>query len=197
VKKMDRRGFSGSQIPAADFKTISKRLFVFMRYQISLAVLVLLGTLCGCSGSSVESQVAAMNSNNIKRITNLYCAYQLRNGYTGPKDLATLKGFTEHGLEPQRLEMMKIKPEEFDKLTVSERDGKPFKIRFSVHAGPLDPAAAVVFEDAGVDGVRQVGFTNSKIQDADDAQYKELWGGKPAASAEGGQPADNSAKSKG
>jgi hypothetical protein len=197
VRKIDRRGFPGSQIPAADFQTLSKRLIDFMRYQIPLAVFVLLGTLAGCSGDSVESRVAAMNSNNIKRISNLYYAYQLRNGYMGPKDLATLKEFTQHALEPQRLEMMGIKPDEFDKLTISERDGKPFKIRYSVHVGPLDPAAAIVFEDTGVDGVRQVGFTNSTVQDTDDARYKELWAGKPAASAEGGQPADNNAKGKG
>jgi hypothetical protein len=169
-----------------------------MRYRHPL-LLVLIGMLAGCSSNNVESQVAAMNSNNIKRMSNLYAAYQLRNGYVGPKDLATLKEFIQHGLEPRRLEMMQIKPEEFDKLTISERDGKPFKIRFSVQSGPLIPSIPVVFEEAGVDGKRQIGFTDSSVREVDDAKYKELWSEKSTAAAptEGGQQPDNAAKGKG
>jgi hypothetical protein len=152
-----------------------------MRPAFNLVMLVIAGTLAGCSSGSVESQVAAMNGTNLKRVTNLYAAYQMRNGNLGPKDMAALKDFVQHTLEPRRLEMMQIKPDEFDKLTVSERDGKPFKIRFGVQSGPLTPPAPIVFEDTGVGGIREVGFTDCTIKEVDDAKYNELWSGKSTA----------------
>jgi hypothetical protein len=164
-------------------------------YLVILTVAV--GTLAGCWGSSVESRVAALNDSNIKRMSNLYSAYQRQNGYLGPKDLAAIKEFVKQ-MPPRRLEMMQIKPEEFEKLTISDRDGKPFKIRFSLQGSPMGgPPMPVVFEEVGVGGTRQVGFTDSTVQEADEAKYKDLWGEKPSAAAPSDSGVDSAAKGKG
>ena len=82
---------------------------------------------------------------------------------------------------------MGFDPANLDKAFTSERDGKPFKIRYNVGGGrgSVDP---VVFEQDGVAGKKQVGFTGGKVEEVDDATYKDLWAGKKPANMPAGPP---------
>ena len=62
-----------------------------------------------------------------------------------------------------------------DELFVSERDGQPFKIRWGMVSRVRGPSQPVIFEAEGVEGKRQVGFTSSKMQEVDSAEYDRLW----------------------
>ena len=62
-------------------------------------------------------------------------------------------------------------------LFVSSRDNEEFKIRYGV-AGGMGASAPVVFEATGVDGMRNVGFTGMRMEEADAERYDLLWSGK-------------------
>jgi hypothetical protein len=148
-----------------------------MRFGCSIA-LALAVVASGCSENGA-ARVAQLNKSNIQKVSNLYSLYYQLKSSSGPKDAAALKEFAaSNSIPTDRLEMMQIDPKNLDALFVSERDGKPFKIKPNVPMNPMVAASAVVFEDTGIDGQRQVGFTNSSVQEADNAKYTELWGGK-------------------
>jgi uncharacterized protein YceK len=146
---------------------------------LSLAILVLLLT-GGCSSENVANQVASMNDAHIKQLANLYYAYQRSHGWQGPKDEAVLKQFVKTDMDPNKLALMKIDPSKIDDIFISQRDQKPFKIKFSAGGGP-GANVPVVFEASGVDGKRQVGFTGPMVHDVDSSQYDALWSGKTPA----------------
>jgi len=129
----------------------------------------------GC-GDPVASEVAAKNDANIKRVANLYGAYQVAHGWQGPADEKSFLEFARK-LPDQNLQMMKIDRDAVDQVLKSERDGKPFKIRFSVGGGP-GAASALVFEDIGVGGKRQVAFNGAVVEEVDEPRYRELWEGR-------------------
>lgn len=159
---------------------------------IYVATPLLLG-LAGCGGDNVARQVAAMNTSNIKRVANMYSAFQNYKGGSGPTDDAEFKAFIK-AFDPAKLSMMGIDANNLDALFTSERDSKPFFIRYKLGGGK-GSEAAVVFEQDGKDGKKQVAFTgNSKVEDVDDATYAQLRAGKAPAAKEGrpssGRPAE-------
>lgn len=134
----------------------------------------LLAALAGC-GSNVAGIVGDMNAANINRLSNLYTAYQKQHGWHGPKDEAALKSFITTEMHPDKLKLMGVDRSAVDLCFVSERDGQPFKVKYGVKGG-FRVVAPVVFEAVGVDGLRQIGSTNSvKPEEADAARYDKLW----------------------
>jgi len=136
---------------------------------------MLIGSVGGCSGSKVASQIAAMNDCNIKRVCNLYTAYQVSHSWMGPKDEATWKSFISKQMDGKQLEMMGVDPTKLDADFISERDNSPFKVRYGMGGGP-GAKVAVVFEEKGVSGKRQVAYTNGVVEEVADEQYTDLWG---------------------
>jgi hypothetical protein len=156
----------------------------------------LLAGLAGCSGNGVARQVAAMNTANIQRVANLYSAFQNYKGGRGPKDAGEFKTFVK-AFDATKLAMMGVDPNKVDELFTSERDGKPFKIRYRVGGG-RGSVAAVAFEQDGQDGQKQVAFTgNSRVEAVDGTAYAQLWAGRgeaqppaapPVQKGRGGRP---------
>jgi hypothetical protein len=136
----------------------------------------------GCS-NSVSNQVAALNDARIKQLTNLYNGYQRSHAWHGPKDEASLKQFVQHDMDPNKLALMNVDLNKLDEVFVSSRDQKPFKVKYGVGGGP-GMNVPVVFENSGIEGMRQVGFTGPIIEEVDEAHYKDLWSGKVNASAD-------------
>jgi hypothetical protein len=150
---------------------------------IGLALMIVAA---GCSSDNTAARVASFNKTNIQKASNLYSLYYRAKSSSGPKDAAALKEFASKDVAPEQLQLMQIDPKNVGAIFVSERDSKPFKVKPNVPSNPF-AASAVVFEDTGVNGQRQVGFTNSTVQEVDDAKYKELWDGKNTS---GGVPAE-------
>jgi hypothetical protein len=141
----------------------------------------LTAALAGCTADKNASQIAAMNDTNIKKVTNLYTGYMTRNGWKGPKDEAELKAFIRD-YDPDKLKAMRVDPGNVDQYFTSERDSKPFKIRYGQSGGPM-ASVAVAFEQDGSGGKRQVGFTNGTVEEVDESRYADLWGGKAGSTA--------------
>src|SRR5947209_11821903 len=145
----------------------------------------------GCSTDKTRQQIAAMNTSNVQRVANIYAGFQNAKGGAGPKDEDEFKAFIRE-YDPAKLSAMGIDSGDLNKVFTSERDGKPFKVRYKVGGG-RGAVAPVVFEKDGVNGLKQVGFTGGKVEEVDDARYKELLAGKsgtepPAAGPPAGQP---------
>jgi hypothetical protein len=141
-------------------------------------VAVLAAGLVGCTDETA-TQIAAMNTSNIQRVSNLYAGFQNMKNPQGPKDEADFKGFVK-AYAPDKLQAMGIDPSNPEAVFVSERDGQPFKVRYKVGGG-RGSVAPVVFETVGKDGKKQVGFTGGKVEEVDDATYQKYWSGKGGA----------------
>jgi hypothetical protein len=155
-----------------------------MKARWLLSVMLMAGVVLftGCSNDTTAEDVAKMNTSNITRVANLYSAYQhgygQGGGSGGPKDEADFKKYIT-GYPAEKLKMMSVDPANLDALFKSERDGKPFKIKYKVPGG-RGAVAPVVFEAEGKDGKKQVGFTGGspKVEDCDQAAYDGYWSGK-------------------
>jgi hypothetical protein len=135
----------------------------------------------GCT-DRVTAEVASKNNSNIKRLVNLYAGYQLTHAWQGPHNEQTLKDFvTRGGLPAKNFQMMGIDPDKLGLLFISERDGLPFKVKYGV-AGGIGSVNPIVFEQRGVSGQREVGFTTPIVEQVSEARYNELWekGGLPS-----------------
>jgi len=165
-----------------------------MRRLTAAGAVVALVALAGCGRDQTAHDVAAMNTSNVQRLANLYSAFQAYKGGRGPATEAEFKDFIAH-YDAEKLKMMGVKADDLNGLFTSERDGKPFKVRYKVGGG-RGASAPVVFEQDGKDGKRQVGFTGTaKVEEVDATTYDQLWAGKagteppagPAATAKGGR----------
>jgi hypothetical protein len=133
--------------------------------------------LAGCSSEdNGANQIAAVNGSNIQRLTNLYSAFQVSRYGPGPKDEAEFKRFIKDEMGSYHLELMHVDPGNIDAVFISDRDHKPFKVRYGVNGGP-GIVNAVVFEEQGIDGKKQVGINGGKVMEVDDNQYKDMWEG--------------------
>jgi hypothetical protein len=154
---------------------------LMMIRRIALGVLFfapsLLFVMSGCSSDdNGASQIAAVNNSNIQKLTNLYSAFQANRYGPGPKNEGEFKRFIKDEMGPYHLGLMQVDPNNIDAVFISERDHKPFKVRYGVNGGPgiVNP---VVFEEEGTGGKKQVGINGAKVVEVDDAQYKEMWEG--------------------
>ena len=149
------------------------------RAVVALSVGLLVIGLGGCSSDRTAEEVAALNKSNIQRVANLYAAHQVYKGGRGPKTEAEFKEFIT-AFDAEKLKMMGVSSGDLGGLFTSERDGKPFKVKYGVGGG-RGSVDAVVFEQDGAGGTRQVGYTGGKVEDVDSSTYQQLWAGKPAA----------------
>lgn len=152
-------------------------LFKPIVYSAFTACFVVIGT-TGCNTSvSPDDAVAAANSSNIQRVTNLYLAYQANSNWVGPADEAKLKDFIR-SLPESQLTRIGVNLGQLDELFISDRDGQPFKIRYKVVGNVRGSEEPVVFEAEGSGGHRMVGFLNMTQREVDSAEAEAMFVGK-------------------
>jgi hypothetical protein len=148
-----------------------------------VAALCVLTIALGCSaGNDAARGIAAANDSNVRRLSNLYQAYRLRNDSQGPKDQAELVTYLRQDMVPSRLERMGVDPNDIEGLFVSDRDGEPLVIRYGVGGG-LGAVDAVIFEKEGRNGTRQIGFTDGSVEEVDADRYEQLLQGQSPRAA--------------
>lgn len=125
----------------------------------------------GCGSSDVADLVAENNKTHIQKVANAYSLYEKRLGkaVTSKEELIE---FVQSGQNiAKNLEFMNIDPSAFPDYFVSERDDEEFFIRWGISVPDRTAAQPLVFEKTGVDGLRQVCFSNSVIEEVDANQY--------------------------
>jgi len=141
-----------------------------------LFVFVLL--FAGCSGSNKgKSMIADANDSNVKRLATMYSFFHTLNNNKGPVDKAEFKKFIQ-SQDERRLALADIDPSDIDSLFVSERDKQPFVIRYGIDTYVRGPSLPVIFEETGIEGMRDVGFFNGNMKTVDKAEYDQLLAGE-------------------
>jgi len=136
---------------------------------------------CGPSRPDLKGMIAAVNDANGKRLANLYTIYQSRYLGNGPRDKATFEKFISQEMTPAELAGTGVDQKSLDTLFVSERDGKPFFIRYGVQSPDPSSTAvnlAVIFESQGVNGSVAVYMTGPKMVAVPQAEVKDYRAGK-------------------
>jgi hypothetical protein len=141
----------------------------------------------GCSSDDHVSLIAASNKSNIQRLTNCYAAFQMNSYGLGPKDEAEFRRFINNDMGKYHLKLMDIDLNNIDGIFVSERDHLPFLVKYGIKGGP-GIVDALVFEQKGRSGIRQVGINGGKIMNVDDSQYQEMWEGRWHQPKKSGDP---------
>jgi hypothetical protein len=145
---------------------------------------VLLGFFSGCGGRvDGDAGIREANKTNIQRLTNLYSRHQLFHAGKGPASEQEFRKYIG-SLDAETLKKIGVDAANLDKLFISERDGQPFKVVYNVTGSTRGSNDAVVFEQNGKDGVKEVGFTSLTVKKLNDSEISALQSGKPA----GGNP---------
>ena len=143
-------------------------------------ICVTLALFSGCTGDRVASQVAAVSKTNLQKLSNIYSLYVVRNGYKGPKDEETFRDFLENDPSIEKnIGYMGVGRDDFDKISISDRDNEPLLVRYGLKLPPMSPKQPQVLETVGVDGIRMVIMSNGDIIEVeDDAEYEKMASGK-------------------
>ena len=101
--------------------------------------------------------------------------YMENNDFVGPKNEKEFKDYLKNDATAIfLLKRVEVTPEIIDDLFVSDRDGKPFVIRYGV---TREADHAVIFEDTGVEGTRLIALTNP-LEVQDEQEYQDYLTGK-------------------
>lgn len=139
----------------------------------SSCLILLAFCLVGCDFRSGPT-LAEVHNTNIKKLRAAYSFYLVTHNLNGPENEEELKGYLKNNAGAKvKMERIEVLPEQVDDIFVSERDGKPFKVRYGLQ-GYSDHA--IVFEAEGVDGKRLVAFNIPR--DLDPKDYEAAWAGK-------------------
>lgn len=135
----------------------------------------------GCNGlSKNDSRVSELNQTNIQKLSNSFVFYSAYNQNQSPKNKEELISWIEsYEYIDRGLKLMNIERSTYKDLFVSPNDGLEFNIRWGVPISAMGSKKPIVFEQEGVDGVRQVGFSDGTIVDvSDDDEYQTMFKGK-------------------
>lgn len=155
---------------------------------VFITLAVTFGIVClGCDNEDpAADEVAKRNKTNIQKVANAYILYAELNGTRAPKSEDELvKWVTEYERIERNLKMMGIEREKFAGYFVSEIDNEEFTVRWGASYDPEGAAIPLVFEAKGIEGVRRVALSDSRILSVDDAKYKRLLAGKISSSDAG------------
>jgi hypothetical protein len=137
----------------------------------------------GCVGDQVASDFKEMNKLNMQKLANSYVMFASVNKNIGPKDSAELLNFirTDERVPP-RLGMSSGDLANLESLLISDADGEPFEIRYSLKLRPDEDTSPLIFDKTGVDGMRRVALADNRILEITDAKkYDRMFAGKSKA----------------
>jgi len=129
----------------------------------------------GCGPPDIAAEFREKNKTHVAKVSTCFKIYGSRNGNQGPENQEELVEFLKGERVAKNLERLGVNPEEIDAIFVSERDGKPLKIKWGVKMNPEDPKP-IAFETVGVDGIRLVG-ADVVLEVEDEDEYEDLWNG--------------------
>lgn len=148
--------------------------------KLSFVCLCSLLMFSGCdTGPDVASIVGENNKTNIQKVANAMTLYQKRLGKAVPNEEELCDFIETNSTIERNLDFMKIDRASFKDYLISERDNQPFFIRYGVFVPDRTPAQAFVFETVGLEGARQIGWSDSTVQDVtEEKEYAKLKSGK-------------------
>lgn len=127
-------------------------------------VVCVLSLTSGCA-NEYDAPAGKLQRSHIRTLLTLYVSCQQSLGRL-PRDEAEFRVFINEkgGAVLNRLDISSV-----DELFFSERDGKPLVVNYDSVGSDI-----VIYEQEGIDGVRQVGYSLGMIREVDDAEFATL-----------------------
>jgi hypothetical protein len=122
-------------------------------------------TLIGCGGEG-SSEVREKGLSHVRLLTSLHTRVSSELGRY-PKDEAEFKA----ALGKANLTLDAMKVNSIDELFISKRDGQPLVVVYGQAPAGSD---VVVYEQTGVDGLREVGHRIGVVEEVDAAKFAEI-----------------------
>jgi hypothetical protein len=117
----------------------------------------------GCSRTTEQPSEVK----HLQVLASLYGRYITKHRGQPPPDEAALKKFIPT-ISPDELRALGVDSSNLDALFTSPRDGQPYVVRYR------QSASVVAYEREGKNGKRYVAYSNTKVEEVDDAQLKQL-----------------------
>ena len=145
---------------------------------LSLALCLMGG---GCHRGTPDPGLRDISKSHLRTLASLYTRYsaELRGR---PATEAGFKEFIAKTMPADRLEAANVKT--VDELFVSERDNKPYVVLYGAAPAAGPPAGATkggapvfpvcAYEQEGKDGKRLVAAVSGKVEEVDEARFKQL-----------------------
>jgi len=133
-------------------------------------VAVVTAAAAGCSGG--PSKPVPLQGSNLGRLAMIYTLYLQNNRtpLTNEQDLVTYA----KSLKPEGVKAMGIDVTQVEQYFTSPRDGKPYRLILKVQGGDPANPPPVAYEQVGVNGKREVGFLFGKVEEVDEARFRQL-----------------------
>ncbi len=155
------------------------------RWHVSLAIVLF--ALAGCGGVAVDNR--SEGEKRLLTVAMMYNRYAAAHQGAPPPDEKALKQFI-NSLPVAEGAGMKIT--KVDELFISQRDQKPFKVRYGlqtgggvpeVPGGPGGPgapsgvastAAVIAYEETGLNGKHYAAFATGEVHEITDEEFQKL-----------------------
>ncbi|MEM8945836.1 MAG: hypothetical protein AAGD11_11690 [Planctomycetota bacterium] len=142
-----------------------------IRYSGCMSLMMVVALGCSVGG---EPSLADFNDSNIKKLRGAYGLFLVAHNLNGPESKEELLAYlTTNPTAIRKMEMMGIAKDAIPSIFMSDRDGKPFKVRYGLKG--LDDHY-IVFESEGVDGKRLVAHHTPVELEPD--EYEAAWAGQ-------------------
>jgi hypothetical protein len=125
---------------------------------------LIVAVLAGCGSNNTDA--ARKELSHIRLLTSLYAKTANTIGHNPKSEEEFKQAIADSGVKLENLRVASI-----DELFVSERDGKPLVV---VYGQSLPNSDVIVYEQEGVDGLREVGHKIGKVEQVDAAKFAEL-----------------------
>ncbi len=135
--------------------------------QLNLGAVALLLAFGGCQ--SAEKPEVPQGRITIKRLAILYGQFA---GGRPPRDEEEFRKFVE-----KNKSRVPVAVDTQEDLFISPRDGKPYVILYGSEAQKHQQSGLAIYEQEGVNGLRQVAFTIGMVEEVDDAWLQEILSG--------------------
>ncbi len=122
-----------------------------------------MGLLAGCGSASNK---ASRELSHIRLLTSLYVKAGTNLGHNPKTEEEFKKAIADSDVKLENLRVDSI-----DELFISERDGKPLVI---VYDAPLSGSDVIVYEQVGVNDMKEVGHKIGMVEEVDAAKFAEL-----------------------
>jgi len=139
-------------------------------WTVLAAVVAMTASAAGCSNG--PSKPAPLEGSNLGRLAMLYTIYMQNNKkpLTNEQELITYA----KTLNPAGVKSLGVDVTQVEQYLTSPRDGKPYRIIFKVQGGDPANPPVVAYEQVGVNGKREVGYMFGKVEEVDEARFKQL-----------------------
>lgn len=129
----------------------------------------------GCDNNPSLAKLKEINKTNVAKVKTCFVIFDSRKGKS-PESKEELLEFLRGGSVDRNLERIDITQENLEEIFVSERDGKPLKIRWGLKMNP-ERLMPIAFEEEGIDGVRLVA-ADVVVEVDNDEEYEKMWNGE-------------------